>query len=78
MTLLKPTEVEQKDTFEFLHRRRKNSSTIFYSQYELEEWYDQLGGDDSPLEDTIIDRMAQEYSEISDNGLKKKMRIELI
>lgn len=32
----------------------------------------------SPLEDTIIDRMAQEYSEISDNGLKKKMRIELI
>lgn len=49
--LLKPTESEQRDIFELLHRRRKKSSTIFCSQYEFEEWYDQLGGDDSPLAD---------------------------
>ena len=56
--LLKPTEVEQKDIFELLHRRRKKSSTIFCSQYGFEEWYDQLGGDASPLADAIIDRIA--------------------
>ena len=28
--LLKPTDVEQKDIFELLHRRRKKSSTIIY------------------------------------------------
>ena len=37
--LLKPTESEQRDIFELLHRRRKKSSTIFCSQYEFEEWY---------------------------------------
>ena len=35
--LLKPTEIEQKDIFELLHRRRKKSSTIFCSQYGFEE-----------------------------------------
>lgn len=47
--LLKPTDAEQKDIFELLHRRRKKSSTIFCSQYCFEEWYDQLGGEASPL-----------------------------
>lgn len=42
--LLKPTDTEQKDIFELLHRRRKKSSTIFCSQYVFEEWYGQLGG----------------------------------
>lgn len=39
-----------------LHWRRKKSSTIFCSQYDFEKWYDQLGGDDSPLADALIDR----------------------
>lgn len=52
--LLKPTDTEQKDIFELLHRRHKKSSTIFCSQYVFEEWYDQLGGEDSPLADAII------------------------
>ena len=56
--LLKPTEIEQKDIFELLHRRRKKSSTIFCSQYGFEEWYDQLGGDDSPLADAILHMTA--------------------
>lgn len=33
--LLKPTPSEQKDIFELIHKRRKNSSTIFCSQYGL-------------------------------------------
>ena len=48
-----------------LHRRRKKSSTIFCSQYEFEEWYDQLGGDDSPLADAIIDRIAHDSYRIN-------------
>lgn len=63
--LLKPTEAEQKDIFELLHRRRKRSSTIFCSQYEFEEWYDQLGGDASPLADAIIDRIAHDSYRIN-------------
>jgi DNA replication protein DnaC len=42
--LLKPSDSEQKDIFELLHRRRKKSTTIFCSQYEFEEWYEQLAG----------------------------------
>ena len=53
--LLKPTDTEQKDIFELLHRRRKKSSTIFCSQYVFEEWYGQLGGEASPLADVIIE-----------------------
>jgi len=58
--LLKPSETEQRDIFELLHRRRKKSTTIFCSQYERSEWYDQLGGAASPLADAIIDRIAHD------------------
>lgn len=44
--LLKPTEAEQHDILELLHRRRRKSSTIC-SQYDPDGWYDQLGGDES-------------------------------
>lgn len=54
-----------KDIFELLHRRRKKSSTIFCSQYEFQERYDQLGGDDSPLADAIIDRIAHDSYQIN-------------
>ena len=43
----------------------KKSSTIFCSQYEFEEWYEQLGGDDSPLADAIIDRIAHDSYRIN-------------
>lgn len=55
--LLKPAEVEQCDIGELLHVRRKKSSTIFCSQYHDIGWYDQLGGDDSPLAEAILDRI---------------------
>lgn len=63
--LLKPTETEQHDILELLHRRRKRSSTIFCSQYGFEGWYDQLGGDDSPLAEAILDRIKYDAYKIN-------------
>lgn len=63
--LLKPTEAEQHDILELLHRRRKKSSTIFCSQYEPDGWYDQLGGDDSPLAEAILDRIKHDAYKIN-------------
>ena len=54
---MKPTETEQHDILELLHACRKKSSTIFYSQYHDSGWYDQLGGDASPLAEAILDRI---------------------
>lgn len=63
--LLKPTEAEQHDILELLHRRRKKSSTIFCSQYAPSGWYDQLGGDDSPLAEAILDRIKHDAYKIN-------------
>lgn len=63
--LLKPTESEQHDILELLHRRRKRSSTIFCSQYEDTGWYDQLGGDDSPMAEAILDRIKYDAYKIN-------------
>ena len=63
--LLKPTHDEQKHIFELLHRRGKRASTIFCSQYRPEEWYEQLGGKDSPLADAILDRIVHDSYRIN-------------
>lgn len=63
--LLKPTESEQHDILELLHRRRKRSSTIFCSQYEDTGWYDQLGGDNSPMAEAILDRIKYDAYKIN-------------
>lgn len=58
--LLKPTNDEQRCILELLHRRRRKSSTIFCSQYQKEGWYEQLGGNSSPLADAILDRIVHD------------------
>ena len=63
--LLKPTESEQHDIRELLHRRRRKSSTICCSQYNSNGWYDQLGGDDSPLAEAILDRIKHDAYKIN-------------
>ena len=63
--LLKPTKTEQHDILELLHRRRKKSSTIFCSQYNPSGWYDQLGGNDSPLAEAILDRIKHDAYKIN-------------
>ena len=58
--LLKVNETDQKNIFELLQRRRKKSSTIFCSQFAQQGWYEQLGGDSSPLADAILDRIVHD------------------
>lgn len=76
--LLKPTEAEQRDILELLHVRRKKSSTIFCSQYHDNGWYDQFGGDDSPLAEAILDRIKHDAYKINiipaDPGNYRSMR----
>lgn len=75
--LLKPTENEQKDIFELLHRRRKHSSTIFCSQYRHEGWYEQLSGDASPLADAILDRIVHDSYVINIQSLNPEKDISI-
>jgi len=63
--LLKPTLTQQQDIFELLHHRRKKSSTILCSQYRSEGWYEQLGGNESPLADAILDRIIHDGYKIN-------------
>ena len=63
--LLKLTEAEARNLFELIHKRRKKSSTIFCSQYDPSGWYDQLGGDDSPLAEAILDRIKHDAYKIN-------------
>lgn len=63
--LMKPKETEQHDILELLHRRRKKSSTIFCSQYDDAGWYDQLGGESSPLAEAILDRIKYDAYKIN-------------
>ena len=63
--LMKPRETEQHDILELLHHRRKKSSTIFCSQYDDAGWYDQLGGDSSPLAEAILDRIKYDAYKIN-------------
>lgn len=61
----------------YLHRSRKRSSTIFCSQYRFEEWYDRLGGDESPLVDSIIDRIAHDSYRINIKSIDPNMDISM-
>ncbi len=63
--LLKPSEAEQHDILELLHRRRRRSSTIFCSQYDSDGWYEQLGGSNSPLAEAILDRIKHDAYKIN-------------
>ena len=67
--LIKPTEAESRDIFEMLHHRRRKSSTIFCSQYRDNDWYEQLGGDSSPLADAILDRIVHDAYKINIESL---------
>jgi DNA replication protein DnaC len=63
--LLKPNDSECKDIFELVHKRRRNSSTIFCSQFRQEGWYEQLGGNSSPIADAILDRIVHDAYKIN-------------
>lgn len=67
--LVKPNDEEQQLLLELFHRRRRKSSTIICSQYRIEGWYEQLGGDDSPLAEAIIDRLKHDGYQINIESL---------
>ena len=63
--LLTPlNDEEAKVVFEVIHKRRKKSSTIFCSQFLDEGWYDRIGSTDSPLADSIMDRIKYDSYKI--------------
>ena len=62
--LEKPNESECHDIQTLIHRRRRQSSTIFCSQYGTEEWFDQLGGENNPLAESILDRIVHDAYEL--------------
>ena len=75
--LLKPNETEQKDILELLHHRRRKSSTIFCSQYHQDGWYEQLGGEASPLADAILDRIVHDAYKIRIESLNPERDISM-
>ena len=62
--LMKPTEAECRDIAELIHKRRRHASTIFCSQYGDNEWFDQLGGENNPLAESILDRIVHDAYKI--------------
>ena len=63
--LLKLSDDDAPNLLELIHKRRKHSSTIFYSQFREEGWYNKLGGKDSPLSDAIMDRISYDSYKIA-------------
>ena len=57
-------EEKTKVVFEVIHKRRKKSSTVFCSQFLDEGWYDRIGSTDSPLADSIMDRIKYDSYKI--------------
>lgn len=62
--LLKLTEAEARNLFELIHKRRKKSSTIFYSQFRESEWYQQICSGESTLANAIMDRISYDSYKI--------------
>ena len=60
--LMRPLTIQQSfDLFEIVEARTKHGSTIFCTQYDVDEWYPRINTDpnqDSPIADAIMDRIV--------------------
>jgi len=63
--LMRLNELESKNLFELIHKRRKKTSTIFCSQFLDKGWYERLGGIDNPLAEAILDRIVYDAYKIN-------------
>lgn len=63
--LIKLTEQEARLLLEVIHKRRKKSSTIFCSQWEEKDWYNQICDGESTLADAIMDRISYDSYKIN-------------
>ncbi|WP_217653121.1 ATP-binding protein [Fibrobacter sp. UWH9] len=76
--LFKLRENEARLLLEVIHKRRRKSSTIFCSQFEEKDWYDQICEGESTLADAIMDRISFDSYKINieyvDKFVDKSMR----
>lgn len=76
--LFKLRENEARLLLEVIHKRRRKSSTIFCSQFEEKDWYDQICEGESTLADAIMDRISFDSYKINieyvDKSVDKSMR----
>ena len=72
--LFKLRENEARLLLEVIHKRRKKSSTIFCSQYEEKDWYNQICDGESTLADAIMDRISFDSYKINIEYIDKSMR----
>ena len=76
--LFKLRENEARLLLEVIHKRRKKSSTIFCSQFEEKDWYNQICDGESTLADAIMDRISFDSYKINieyiDKSVDKSMR----
>ena len=76
--LLRPLTIEQAyDLLEIIEARTKHGSTIFCTQYDTDGWYDRINTDptqDSPISDSIMDRIVHNAYVISIEGISMRER----
>ncbi len=70
--LMRPLNIQQSfDLFEIIEARTKHGSTIFCTQYDIDEWYPRINTDpnqDSPIADAIMDRIVHNSYIVSIEG----------
>ena len=75
--LMKPDENDQHFILELLEKRTYHSSTIFCSQYQESGWYERLGGQNSPLAESILDRIVHNSYKIDITSLDPEHSISM-
>ena len=63
--LMKLSEAEDRNLFELIHNRRRKSSTIFCSQFEEKDWYNQICNGENTIADAIMDRISYDSYKIN-------------
>lgn len=63
--LMKLSEAEARNLFELIHNRRRKSSTIFCSQFEEKDWYNQICNGENTIADAIMDRISYDSYKIN-------------
>ena len=75
--LVPPNEQERRGIAELIHKRRRHASTIFCSQYDDREWFDQLGGENSPLAESILDRIVHDAYRVKPEAIDPEQDISM-
>ena len=63
--MLKLTEAKSRNFFDLIHKRRKQSSTIFCSQFREIEWHQQICGGENIFANAIMERISYDSYKIN-------------